>query len=184
MKKKQIVYLSLILTALIFIFCSCSPHETQYTVEKNGVVFEVNKEAETISDGTNIYNYSFKGNDTHYSVNITYPDGSAYWWDMNGYMGNGGWSENYDPEKYADGDILTKILLEDAPKAPKHSGGNLFAIILLFALGIFNISAPYAAWYLQYGWRYKEAEPSEAVLVFNRFSGVVAIIIAVILIFA
>lgn len=177
--------LSIICAVFIFsILSSCAPAPTKYTVEKNGIIFEVDKENSTISDGSNKYNYNFVGDDSDYRVSITYPDGSSYWWDMNGYSGSGGWSENYDPEKYADGDVLTDVLLEKAPKASKHSGGNILVIFLLFVLGIFNITSPYAAWYLEYGWRYKDAQPSDAALDFNRLSGAALIVIAVILIFA
>ena len=54
-------------------------------------------------------------------------------------------------------------------------------VILLILVGIFNIALPDVAWYLQYGWRYKDAEPSDAALVFNRIGGVAAIIMAVIM---
>lgn len=184
MKKKQLISFIFVFMILVLLLCSCSSPKTQYTIEKNGIKFEVNKENKTISDGTNTYNYNFVGNDSDYKVDITYPDGSTYWWNISNYSGYGGWSDDYDPQKYIDGDILTDVLLEDAPKAPKHSGGNLIFIILLIALGIFNIAAPHASWYLEYGWRYKDAEPSDLAIGFNRFGGVVAIIIAIILIFA
>ena len=179
--KKCFFIISIVI--LIFALCSCTPAPTKYTVDKNGVTYEINKENKTISDGSNIFKYEFEGNESDYEVNITYPDGSTYWWDMSGVMGNGGWSDGYDPDKYVDGDVLTNILLEDAPKATKHSGGSIIAIILLIALGIFNVAVPHAAWYLEYGWRYKDAEPSDFALGLNRFGGVVAIIIAVIMIF-
>ena len=169
---------------MIFVLCSCSSVQKQYTVEKNGITFEVNKENKTISDGTNIYIYNFEGNDSNYDVDITYPDGSTYWWNMKEYGGSGGWSDNYDPQKYVDGDVLTNVLLEDAPKAPKHTRGNSIAIFLLIVLGIFNIVAPHSAWYLEYGWRYKDAEPSDLAISFNRLGGVVAVVIAIVLLFA
>ena len=180
---KKIFLFMLVLMAAVLILCSCSQPQMKYSVEKNGVMYEVDKENNTISDGNNIYKYKFVGNDSDYEVNITYPDGSTYWWKMRGYSGSGGWSDDYDREKYTDGDILTDVLLEDAPKA-KYSGENFLAIILLIALGLFNIFAPHTAWYLEYGWRYKDAEPSDAAVVFNRLGGIVAIIIATILIFA
>ena len=182
MNKKAIPF-TLVFAILLFIMCSCSAPQTKYTIEKNGIVFEVNKESNTISDGTNVYSYKFEGNEADYEVDITYPDGSTYWWDMHGYSGSGGWSDDYNPQKYPDGDILTDVILEKAPKASKHGGESMFAIILLIALGIFNIVSPRTAWYLGYGWRYKNAEPSDVAIGFNVFGGVVAIIIAIILIF-
>ena len=127
MKKKRIISLVFLLMIVCIVLCSCTQTQKHYTIEKNGVIFEVNKETNTISDGNYTYIYSFEGNNSDYKVDITYPDGSTYWWDMKGYGGSGGWSDNYDPQKYIDGDVLTNVLLEDAPKAPKHSGGNIIA---------------------------------------------------------
>ena len=181
MKKKMIalLFVFVLLTAAL---CSCSAAQTQYSVEKNGIVFEVDKESKTVSDGTNTYNYTFKGNDEYYRIDITYPDGSSYWWNMSGYLSSGGWSDDYTPEKYADGDVLKEIILAEAPKVPKDSR-NIITILFLLAIGIFNIIAPRATWYLEYGWRYKDAEPSDLVLGANRFGGIVAIAIAVVMIF-
>ena len=184
MKKQHCIAIIFCLAFFILILCSCSTPQSQYTVEKNGISYQVNKENKTISDGTNIFKYDFVGNDSYYKVDITYPDGSTYWWDMKGYGGSGGWSDDYDPKKYVDGDVLTDVLLEEAPKAPEHSGGNVIAIILLIALGLFNIAAPYTAWYLEYGWRYKDAEPSDLAIGFNRLGGVIAVVIAVVLLFS
>ena len=49
--------------------------------------------------------------------------------------------------------------------------------LLLWAIGLFNVLAPRAAWYLSYGWRFKDAEPSDAALMMARIGGVIAIII-------
>lgn len=183
MKIKRIIAIIFSLVLIFFLLCSCSETQTQYTVEQNGKAFTVDKESRTISDGIHTYHYRFDGNNSDYRVDITYPDGSSYWWNMKEYGGSGGWSDNYNPKKYADGDVLTNVLLENAPRAPKHTGGNALAIILLLAIGILNIAAPYTSWYLEYGWRYKEAEPSDAALFFNRLGGVIAIIIAIVLLF-
>ena len=51
-------------------------------------------------------------------------------------------------------------------------------------MGIFNAAAPRAAWYLSYGWRYKDAEPSDAALVVARLGGAAAITAGVILLLA
>ena len=38
-------------------------------------------------------------------------------------------------------------------------------ILLLEAVGVFNLAAPRAAWYAEWGWRIKDAEPSDRALV-------------------
>ena len=169
-----IVMISLLLGA-------CGATSTVYTVEKNQVPYEVDTENKTISDGANTYQYEFSGNKSSYNVNITYPDGSTYWFRMSDGSGYGGWSDDYDEDRYVDGDTLSEVLLEKAPK--EVNSGNWLAAILFAVVGIFNIVSPYSAWYLEYGWRYKNAEPSDIALGFNRVIGVIAVIAAVVLLF-
>jgi uncharacterized membrane protein len=50
-------------------------------------------------------------------------------------------------------------------------------IILL--IGLFNIFFPRAAWFLEIGWKIKDAEPSETALILNRVVGIIICIIAI-----
>lgn len=52
---------------------------------------------------------------------------------------------------------------------------------LLIVMGIFQLVSPQTAWYLSYGWRYKNAEPSDIALVMERMGGVVEIIVGIII---
>ena len=52
---------------------------------------------------------------------------------------------------------------------------GLFCIIV----GLVNAISPAIGWYLGRGWRYKDAEPSEAALLWGRVGGVVAILIGI-----
>ena len=54
-------------------------------------------------------------------------------------------------------------------------------IVLIF--GFINIFSPKTSWWLEIGWRIKDAEPSHAALIMNRVSGVFMIIIASIIIY-
>ena len=54
-------------------------------------------------------------------------------------------------------------------------------ILLLLVLGIGNAAFPKAAWYLETGWKIKDAEPSDAALAWNRGIGIVVIVVAVIM---
>lgn len=56
--------------------------------------------------------------------------------------------------------------------------------IICILIGIFNLAAPEAAWYLSRGWQFKDAEPSDAALVMARVGGAAAILIGVVLLFS
>ena len=166
---------------LVFLLCACGKTSTTYTVIKNNVNYLVDTEQKTISDGEHVYHYNFSGNASSYKMDVTYPDGSTYWFSKSGYSGQGGWSDGYDEKKYVDGDTLCEVLLEKAPR--EANSGNIFAAVFVAAIGVFNIVSPYTAWYLEYGWRYKNAEPSDIALGLNRVVGVIAVIIAVVILF-
>ena len=183
--RKTVLFL-LTLTLLLSL-CACSSSEpvTSHTVQINGKDYEVNFENSTVTDGRHTYEYEFSGDSESYSIDIIYPNGSTYYWNQSGYSGHGGWSDDYNESLYVDGDTLCDVIVaaEDvyAPKAANP--GKVFAIILLIGLGLMNIADPNIAWYLEYGWRYKNAEPSQLALAVNRISGVIAVIVGVILIF-
>ena len=177
--KKIILFLYSLL--LMLVLCACSEVSATYTVEKSGIVFEVNTENCTISDGTHVYQYTFTGDTESYAVKITYPNGSTYYWNRSGMHGSGGWSDDYDGELYVDGDTLCDVVAAKAPSPDKSV--IVFVILFLLAVGVFNAANPQAAWHLSHGWRYKNAEPSEAALVVARVGGIAACVIAVLMIF-
>ncbi len=55
--------------------------------------------------------------------------------------------------------------------------------LLFIVIGLINAISPATGWYLSYGWRYKDAEPSDAALILGRIGGVLGIIVGVICIF-
>lgn len=178
----------LLCALLVLILCACSSAsgaDKAYTVYRNGTEFVVDPQQETVFDGTHTYHYRLSGDTGSYGINITYPDGSTYWWQTQksgGFStGSGGWSDNYDASRYVSGDTLCDVLATAVPKEQEPK--NVLLILLLLAVGIFNTASPHTAWYLEYGWRYKDAEPSDMALTFSRLGGILAIIAAVILIF-
>ena len=60
---------------------------------------------------------------------------------------------------------------------------NFLGGIVIILIGIFNLADPYRAWYLRYGWRYKDAEPSDAALLTTQIGGGIAIVLGVICFF-
>ncbi len=49
-----------------------------------------------------------------------------------------------------------------------RSEKSVLLFLVLLILGLFSLFYPYGVWYLERGWYYKDAEPSEAALIFNR----------------
>jgi hypothetical protein len=58
---------------------------------------------------------------------------------------------------------------------------NGFVGFVLIVLGVITVASPYAAWYLSIGWKFKDAEPSEAALFMHRLGGVIATIVGLVL---
>lgn len=56
-----------------------------------------------------------------------------------------------------------------------------FAGLLVIILGLCNLCKPEEMWYLGTGWRFQDAEPSEAALLWCRAGGLIAVILGVIL---
>lgn len=53
---------------------------------------------------------------------------------------------------------------------------NVLIGLVLIVVGVINLISPETGWYLSHGWRYKDAEPSDAALTFARIGGVVGIV--------
>ena len=182
MKKLLAVLLSL---ALALTLCACSGVEERYTVSKNGTNYLVDTQAGTVTDGKHVYRYTISGSYERYTIELTYPNGAIFRWQTqrNGsiFSGGGGWSDDYDPDRYADGTILCDVLEGAVPREPDVRKG-LVVIVLLIA-GVVNLVSPRTTWHWSHGWRYKDAEPSDAALTVNRVSGVVAILAALWMLF-
>lgn len=178
----------LILAALLlFLFCACGQvgGETVavYDVTQNGVVYTVDREACTITTGDRVYRYEMDGD----RLTITYPNGAIY---SRLFFDSGsasGWNDIYDESHDIPGETLMDVLDREAPvqRSPEptinpavRSLGLLFA-----ALGLWGLISPKSVWYFNFGWRYKNAEPSDLALLVNQIAGVLLILIGLSLLF-
>lgn len=57
-----------------------------------------------------------------------------------------------------------------------------FVVFIIFIYSIITIFTPRVAWYLSIGWKFKNSEPSDGALVFQRLSGIVVAIVTFIII--
>lgn len=179
---KKVIMLAVL--AVVFVFlCACSREEPgPKTVVYSGKTYTIDEEAMTISDGEYTYRYEVSGSGSSVNYRIIYPNGSTYYWTWSGNMGHGGWSDDYDETRYVEGRVLMNVLETQMPRESEPK--NVLMIIFLLGAGIFNVAAPKVSWYLSDGWRFKDAEPSEAALEWGRFVGIILIVIAVFMILA
>jgi major membrane immunogen (membrane-anchored lipoprotein) len=175
MLKKLLLCLVLLLT-LIFSSCSVKNEDT-YDITYQDGTYSIDTVNKTILHEGQTYRYDISGAE----ITITYPDNSQYWWTKLNDGGYGGWSDNYDENKYVAGDILVKVLTGEIPT--NKSEKNYLAVIILLALGIWSAVSPRSSWYLSHGWKYKNAEPSDIAITITRIGGILLILISVILIF-
>ncbi len=178
---KKISAFLMVLFLLSFCFCPISALGAGYAVEKDGKTFEVDATENTIFDGTYTYAFTFSGNSENYSIHISYPNGASYFWHQSDGTGYGGWSNDYDETMYMAGDTLCEIIMYRAPKP--YNPGKILGGIFLILIGGFCLIAPKAAWFLDTGWRFEYAKPSEAALFAHQVSGVIAIAAGIILFF-
>ena len=168
---------------LILSVCGCAQQEQIYKIERNGIVFSVDTEKQTITDGTHIYHYVLSDGASSSTITITYPNGSTFWDTVTDRgSGSSGWSDDYKADAYVSGWTLSEVVRQTIPKpAPT---GKIIAGLILIALSVVEIVFPQGLWYLRYGWHFKNAEPSEAALIFTRVGGVVGSILGVVLMLA
>jgi len=184
MKKTGVIMLALFL-AVFMLACSKEPvKEDVYTIGEY-TIDTVNK---TIFDGEYTYHYSIKIGNNNASYRISYPDGSSYWWTETDYGGHGGWSDDYDETRYTGGQKLVDVLvLESMPEGKKNADEFAEAFLLgllLMAFGALGLLAPRLMWQLEIGWRFKDAAPSDAALLFNRLGGVISVLLGFFLLLA
>ena len=192
-QSKNLLLVLVLLAALVLVLnLSACAKKTQadanepYSVEYNHTVYTitpVDENTGTISDGTNTYTYQYEPHIPGYSVKFTYPDGETYTWTDDGNNMSGTTSQGFDFDQYPDGWTLSDILLQNSSAKNAHkTGKNVALIFILLAVGAVNAVWPKATWYLEMGWKIRDAEPSEAALGWNRGIGIVAVVIAVIMI--
>lgn len=179
MKKLYVLIVTLFIS-LSLVACSSSGSSNTYTVTLKDTVFTVDNGNGTVFDGVNTYNYTISGDSSKYRMEVTYPDGSTYWQHMSGNVGTGGWSDDYDRKRYVDGETLCFVLKSAVPKSRTYP---LYVIGLLIIVGLISAAFPQVVWYCSYGWRYRDAEPSEAALLVCRGTGVLALVIGIVMFF-
>lgn len=186
LKTRRFRGLSWLALLLLLFLAACGSEKkpsTVYEVEYQGKVFTVDQEQQTISVDGYVCQFEVSRRGESVEFDVTYPDGSTYWWSESGYGGSGGWSDDYDPDKYVAGDVLWDVLGLSVPTKSDGSGRYIGLGLILILLGAVHAIRPQTMWYLSYGWRFKDAEPSDLALFAERAGGIVAIVAGVVCLF-
>jgi len=181
---KRCLTIVLLLGVLMLTACGEQTDPNKYSLEHKGKAYYVelneNGSGGTVTVDGDVYEFTVAGHANNMEFNVTYPNGSTFWWQSSGNMGHGGWSEDYDEERYISGhDLWDALELRDSMDNSGRAG-NIFLGLIITALGILNAGKPEFSWYLSHGWHYKNAEPSEVSLIVIRIGGVFVIIIGLI----
>lgn len=195
LKKWSCVFLFAI---LIICITGCSPELREGTTafekvsENEYLVIESNKyEGETVyfrDDDILIfqneeYIYSIDGSKNEYTISIDFPNGAetTHSHGDNFSTSTGG---NIEPpeSKYFILDALVAIKFNTNVKTEFNGFKILFSIALV-GLGLWCVFSPKTAWYVNMGWHYKNAEPSDMGLKMFSVVGVIIIITGVVTMF-
>ena len=171
MKKRLIILL--LMAAVLLAACTQNENKHIYETAVNDQLFTVDTKQNTITHMSDVYRY--EDGKWPEGMRIIYPNGADFQ--------NGIGSSNYDPERYVDGETLIGVAsgAESRKADNKVEIGNLFLGLFLCGVGAFNLFCPQLAWYLEFGWKFRDAEPSDFYLGFIRFGGGVAALIGIVL---
>lgn len=177
--------LFLLCLVMVLSLCACDVKPEEYTVEYNGKTYTVRPRECTISDGKYTYNYVQTGNSQKSTTTIFYPNGTSYQMMSEGIVTTSYGNSSFQRGDYADPSALRSVL---ATEPPARFDFNInfykwFLVLVSGGLGVSLLKDPQRAWEMEYGWRYKNAEPTEKALNRNRVMGVIGIVTAVIALF-
>lgn len=169
--KKRILIL---LLTLALVLSACGNRSTLIMDQYNGMDYTINTADHTITlEGTICYyQIDTTGSGTEYT--ITYPDGAVYTATRSAGTSSGGGDALYDEEDRPNAVTIIDIL-EARNMGKKDPLPVIFGLVIV-ALGAFAVIKPQIIWRLRYGWRYRDAEPSDMGLVFTRLAGILILI--------
>ena len=165
-------YLALLCLVLLVLLCGCGREPVSTVYEKDG--YTVDTQAQIITKGEDVIRYSFGSNG---KVTFTYPDNTTTSWSQNG---TGTSSLFFDFDRWPGALDLMDVL--DRDDLPERKTGNPLGLLLI-PLGVLQAFFPQAFWFINHGWKYKDAEPSDLALGLGRVGGALVAIIGLIMLF-
>lgn len=152
------------------------PQDTSNAEKEQTITFIDNDKVEYEGE---IYSYKYNGDRENYNVEIVFPNKETYSYTQMSTSGYGSGMIN----QYKNGQLILDAVQGYATKDENgiFKSEHPFIAFLFLVSGLVSLIWPRSAWYISYGWRYKNAEPSETAITFERIGGVIAIIIAFII---
>ena len=188
--KRTVALLLLVVMVITLSACSTGPRGTEIqTVEHNGniVMLTFNYDERTITasnewndtgEANAVYPYEYNGG----NITITYPNGAVWIESPTSTGAVISWDDNYDPQRYIEGDVLARYL-EEAHRPQSREGivGIGFACLIMAAIGVVMFAVPEELIEMKYGWRFKNAEPTEFAVWEVRIGGIVVVVVAIVI---
>ena len=145
-------------------------------VEVDGHALVVDFQAGTITGEGEVYSFAIQGD----SIRIDYPNGVSFVRTGNATAGYGPVDQPFSTAGYLSEDTLFKALEGGDTEGGWRPGSYAPLALLLLPLGIFSLAKPERAWYVSWGWRYKNAKPSDGALLAQQLEGVVLVVIGIV----
>lgn len=121
-------------------------------------------------------------------LKLTYPDGT---WSVrsgqvgkHGISGTGSDSVGFVHGRYLSCDTLWSVLNVDEQIQYSSGGaGYMLLGVVLVLVGFFQLCSPETMWKFNWGWRFKNAEPSDLALKMGMLSGALTIVLGIVIFF-
>ena len=180
----------LLLLILALILCACgeaAAPTAPYTHSEGGYTLTVDPINHTITHKEDVYAYTVTGIGTgEVRYEIRYPNGAVYCYTETDTISYGAGYGEQDRSHYLSEDILIRAIPRSAASKPTENHGGsyrllLIGIVMLIASAV-SVSAPEWAFYHEFGWAVKNAEPTERYLSAARIVGIIGVVLGFVLI--
>jgi hypothetical protein len=128
----------------------------------------------------------FEERSNGYRYEVEFENGHKYFYEETENLGYGGGSMELTNEEMDLADeAIDKYeqIYGGATTSNNSSSGNPLGIVFIL-FGLLGAIFPQVAWYLEVGWKLRDAEPSELALIANRVGGILASIVGLFLLLA
>jgi len=151
-----------------------------------GEEFFVDTEHHEITVGAYVYRYLREQGGER--ITLTFPDGG--WVVVVRPQGGLFMTNDFRTATHSDAftsDFALTTALDSVYGRPSWAGSTFGSValgVIMLIYGIMSFACPKLVWRINYGWRFKDAEPSDGALIANRILGAVMAVAGVIMVFA